>query len=389
MNAAAIIGWAHSQFGKHPDTTLIDLMGKVGKDAAAAAGLGLNDIDAAVVGVFGNGLLNQTFWAACAATALPELRGKLIRRVESACATGSAAVHSGIDLLQSGQARRVLVIGAEKMTHAAPGQLSRSLLGAGHEEEVRGLTKGFAEAFAAVTENYFGRYGNKSLQLAKISAKNHQNGAGNPYAHLRKAFTVAFCNTPSDQNPMVAAPLRRTDCSMVSDGAAAIVLALEGDRPGSSPAIRFRGRAEVVESIALRDRRPFYWEGAAKAWRSGLDRANMKMSDLDVIETHDCFTIAELLQYEAMGLAAEGHGGDFVENGWRSGNRQYSINPSGGLKAKGHPIGATGVSMHALAAMQLAGEARGFQVEGAMTAGIFNMGGIFTSNYVSVLERVG
>jgi len=129
------------------------------------------------------------------------------------------------------------------------------------------------------------------------------------------------------------------------------------------------------------------FEGCTEAWRRALGQANLKIDDLSLVETHDCFTIAELIEYEAMGLTPEGQGKRALDEGWVYKDGKLPVNPSGGLKAKGHPVGATGVSMHALCAMQLTGEAGGIQIPGATTAGIFNMGGAAVANYVSVLER--
>ena len=130
------------------------------------------------------------------------------------------------------------------------------------------------------------------------------------------------------------------------------------------------------------------FEGCAQAWKQALAKAGLKLDDLSFVETHDCFTIAELIEYEAMGLTAEGQGARAVAEGWTQKNGRLPVNPSGGLKAKGHPIGATGVSMHALSAMQLMGSAGDLQVKDARLGGIFNMGGAAVANYVSILERL-
>jgi acetyl-CoA C-acetyltransferase len=130
------------------------------------------------------------------------------------------------------------------------------------------------------------------------------------------------------------------------------------------------------------------FEGCAQAWKQALAKAGLKLGDLSFVETHDCFTIAELIEYESMGLTAEGQGARAVAEGWTQKNGRIPVNPSGGLKAKGHPIGATGVSMHALSAMQLMGSAGDLQVKDARLGGIFNMGGAAVANYVSILERL-
>jgi acetyl-CoA C-acetyltransferase len=211
----------------------------------------------------------------------------------------------------------------------------------------------------------------------------------NPLAHMRKDFGVAFCNTVSDKNPRVAGPLRRTDCSLISDGAAALVLADEETAAGMRRAIAFRARAHVNDIMALSHRDVLQFRGARMAWEKALADAGVTLDDLAFVESHDCFTIAELLEYEAMGLAKPGEGDRVIREGITAKDGRLPVNPSGGLKSKGHPIGATGVSMHVMAAMQLAGEAGEMQIPGAALAGVFNMGGASVTNYVSIMERVG
>jgi len=204
---------------------------------------------------------------------------------------------------------------------------------------------------------------------------------------MRKDFGFDFCRNESEKNPYVAGPLKRTDCSLVSDGAAAVIIADGETARNMKRAVGFRGMAHVQDFLPMSKRDILKFEGCTEAWRRALDQANLKIDDLSLVETHDCFTIAELIEYEAMGLTPEGQGKRALEEGWVYKDGKLPVNPSGGLKAKGHPVGATGVSMHALCAMQLTGEAGGIQIPGATTAGIFNMGGAAVANYVSVLER--
>jgi acetyl-CoA C-acetyltransferase len=205
---------------------------------------------------------------------------------------------------------------------------------------------------------------------------------------MRKDFGFDFCNTVSDKNPYVAAPLRRTDCSLISDGAAAIVLADEETAAGLERAIGFRARRHVNDILAMSRRDVLAFEGARRAWADATGDAGITLDDLSLVETHDCFTIAELIEYEAMGLAERGKGHRVVRDGTTRRDGRLPVNPSGGLKAKGHPVGATGVSMHVMAAMQLMGEAGDMQLPKADLAGVFNMGGAAVANYVSILERV-
>ena len=254
-------------------------------------------------------------------------------------------------------------------------------------EEVE-IDGGFAGIFGKIAGLYFQKWGDQSDALAMIAAKNHKNGVSNPYAQMRKDLGYEFCRTESEKNPFVAGPLKRTDCSLVSDGAAAVVLADVDTALKLGKAVAFRAAEHVQDFLPMSKRDILKFEGCAHAWHGALTQAGLTLGDLSFVETHDCFTIAELIEYEAMGLTAEGQGARAVKEGWTQKDGKLPVNPSGGLKAKGHPIGATGVSMHALTAMQLTGTAGDLQVKNARIGGIFNMGGTAVANYVSILERI-
>ena len=385
---ARMVGWAHTVFGKAdaPDTEA--LMAEVAGAALDHAGVDAEAVDGIFVGVMNNGFSRQDFQASLVALSDERLAHVPATRVENACATGSAAIHSALDFVEAGRGRIALVVGAEKMT-ATPGpRIGDILLGASYHREEAEIEGGFAGIFGRIAQGYFQRYGDRSEELARIAAKNHANGAANPYAHMRKDFGFDFCNTVSEKNPYVAAPLRRTDCSLVSDGAAALVIADEETAATLERAIAFRARRHVNDFLPLSRRDPTAFEGARRAWRAALETSGLTLADLSLVETHDCFTIAEMIEYEAMGLAEPCQGYRVVREGTAAKDGRLPVNPSGGLKSKGHPIGATGVSMHVMAALQLMGEAGGMQVPGATTAGVFNMGGAAVANYVSILERV-
>jgi acetyl-CoA C-acetyltransferase len=333
------------------------------------------------------GFSRQGFEGSLAALAVPALNHVPAAHVENACASGSAALYAALDFIAARRGRVALVIGAEKMTHMASDRVGDVLLAASYRKEEDGVVGGFAGLFGEIARTYFERYGDCGAELGMIAAKNHANGVSNPYAHMRKDLGVEFCSTVSERNPLVAAPLRRTDCSMISDGAAALVVASADVALGAPRAIAFRSRHQVNDYLPLSRRDPTAFAGARLAWQRALSSAGIELLDLDLVETHDCFTIAELIEYEAMGLAEVGHGGRIVHEGVTQRGGKLPVNPSGGLKAKGHPIGATGVSQHVLAAMQLIGDAGGMQVDGAQLAGVFNMGGVAVANYVSILER--
>jgi acetyl-CoA C-acetyltransferase len=220
-----------------------------------------------------------------------------------------------------------------------------------------------------------------------IAAKNHANGVANPYAHMRRDFGFAFCNTVSEKNPIVAAPLRRTDCSLVSDGGGSPRARRRGHGCDAAAGNRLPGPQPRQRRVALSRRDMLEFDGPRRAWKAALSMAGATLDDLSFVETHDCFTIAEMIEYEAMGLTAPGEGYRAIRDGTTTRSGSLPVNPSGGLKSKGHPIGATGVSMHVISAMQLMEEAGEMQIPGAGLAGIFNMGGAAVANYVSILER--
>ncbi|MFZ0095030.1 MAG: acetyl-CoA acetyltransferase [Pseudolabrys sp.] len=385
---ACIVGWAHTPFGKLSGETVESLIVRVAGDALADAGIGPKDVDEIVLGHFNAGFSAQDFTASLVLQASPDLRFKRATRVENACATGSAAVHQGIKTIDARAARIVLVVGAEQMTATPAPEIGRNLLKASYVREEADIEGGFAGIFGKIAGLYFQKWGDQSDALAMIAAKNHKNGVGNPYAQMRKDLGYDFCRTESEKNPFVAGPLKRTDCSLVSDGAAAVVLADVETALKLKKAIVFRAAAHVQDFLPMSKRDILKFEGCAQAWQQALGKAGLKLGDLSFVETHDCFTIAELIEYEAMGLTAEGQGARAVMEGWTQKDGRLPVNPSGGLKAKGHPIGATGVSMHALCAMQLTGVAGDLQVKNARLGGIFNMGGTSVANYVSILERI-
>ena len=384
-----ITGWGHSKFGKLTDETLESLIVQVATDAINTAGIEPGQIDEIYLGHFNSGMMPLAFPSSLALQVSPDLANVPATRVENACASGSAAFQQGTKSLLAGTAKTVLVIGAEKMTHAGADVVGAALLGADYDMAGKSSTTGFTGLFADVAKHYDKRYGPGDGKLGDvlgtIAAKNHRNGVDNPYAQLRKDLGEDFCRTVSDKNPMVADPLRRTDCSPVSDGAAAVVLSVSPTGGATAP-VRLAGFGQANDFFPAERRDPTAFEATRVSWQRALAMAGVGLADLDFAEVHDCFTIAELLMYEAMGLTEPGNGARALEEGWVFKEGKLPVNVSGGLKAKGHPVGATGVSQHVIAAMQLTGTAGSMQLANPRRAAVQNMGGVGIANYVSVLE---
>ena len=219
MNAS-IVGWSHLPFVKKADAGVEAMIVEVARAAMADAGVAAGEIDAVYLGHFNGGFSAQDFTASLVLQADPALRFKPATRVENACATGSAAVHGGVRAIRAGEARLVLVVGVEKMTDLSGPEIGRTLLKASYLPEDGAIEGGFAGVFGQIAQRYFQRYGDQSDALAAIAAKNHANGVANPFAQMRKDLGFDFCRAESERNPFVAGPLKRTDCSLVSDGAA-------------------------------------------------------------------------------------------------------------------------------------------------------------------------
>jgi len=381
---ACIVGWDHLKFGKREGEDIEDMIVSVATGAMRDAGVEPKDVDAIYLGTFGGGFVRQEFPASLVLQAHDDLRFKPSTHVENACATGSAAIYQGINHIAAKRGRIVLVVGVEKMTEVGGEVLGGILSKASYLREESASS--FAEIFGQITDAYFQKYGDKSDALAMIAAKNHKNGCDNPYAQMQKDLGYEFCRNVSDKNPFVAGPLKRTDCSLVSDGAAAIVLSDVDTALKMDKAVYFRAAQHVQDYLPMSRRTVIDFEGPAEVFSRAFAEAGISVGDLGFAEVHDCFTSAELLSYEAMGLTAKGEGETAIKEGWVYADGKLPVNRSGGLKSKGHPLGATGLSMHAIASMQLTGTAGDLQLDSPKLGAVFNMGGSAVSSYVSILE---
>src|ERR687893_1762001 len=267
---ACIVGWAHTPFGKLDTETVESLIVRVTQDALDHAGIGAEDVDEVVLGHFNAGFSAQDFTASLVFQASDRFRFKPATRVENACATGSAAVHQAIKTIEAKRAKVVLVVGVEQMT-ATPGpEIGRNLLKASYLPEDGDTPGGFAGVFGKIAGAYFQRHGDQSDALAMIAAKNHKNGVDNPYAHMRKDLGFDFCRAESEKNPFVAGPLKRTDCSLVSDGAAALVIADVETALRLPKAVVFRASAHAQDFLPMSKRDTIQFEGCALGWKKAL-----------------------------------------------------------------------------------------------------------------------
>jgi acetyl-CoA C-acetyltransferase len=316
---ASIVGWAHTPFGKFDAETVESLVVRVATEALTDAGISAADVDEIVLGHFNAGFSPQDFTASLVLQADPQLRFKPATRVENACATGSAAVHQAVKSIAARTAKIVLVVGVEQMTRTPAPEIGRNLLRASYLPEDGDTPAGFAGVFGNIAQAYFQRHGDQSDALAMIAAKNHKNGVANPYAQMRKDFGFEFCRSESEKNPFVAGPLKRTDCSLVSDGAAALVIADADAAKTMGKAVNIKATAHAQDFLPMSKRDILLFEGCTMAWQRALQSAGVQLSDLSFVETHDCFTIAELIEYEAMGLTPKGQGARAIldPKGWQ------------------------------------------------------------------------
>lgn len=384
MRNPAIVGWGHTKFGRHDALGLEELIHEATAEALAMAGIEGRHVDGIWLGHFNAGLVPDGFCASMVAGADPGLRYKPAVRCENACASGSAALYGAIDAIRSGRVRIALVVGAEKMSGLDTEGVTRALGGAAYQKEEQGLS--FPAVFARFAEAYAARHGDPVEAMAHIAVKNHENALRNPLAQMQRRLELDFCLAPSAKNPVIAPPLKVTDCSLISDGAAAIVLVADDMLGDFTRAVGFRATCQVNDLLPLSAKNLADFEGPRRAIAGAYAEAGVGIEDISFAEVHDCFTIAELMLTEALGIAPPGAGRAAIIDGVTTRTGRLPVNLSGGLKAKGHPVGATGVSMHVLAARQLTGTAGEMQLPDAGLGICVNMGGGAVATYASILE---
>ena len=411
MSRVSIIGAYNTEFGafvrKDKVTGLItdtktyyDLLIEAGRGAIKDAGLDPADIDAVYVGSCSPAsFVNQEHVAPLAAEIDPALRFKPMTRCECACASSSVAFYDGIYAVESGRYRNVLVIGVEKMNLLPTPQMTHVLACCSHWPSEGAQGWSFPMLFAAYAKGYQKQYGLSNADLENMlwtaGALCYKNGAENPLAHVRNGPASLdairkLSETDANgkcKNVMIAPPLRLHDCSLVTDGAAALVITQTANVSNKARAVEVAGIGHSVERLPENVRPNMHELMAGKdAVAKAYKEAGITAADIDFAEVHDCFTINMILSTEALGLAQDGRAGFDYIDGRFTRDDKTAINLSGGLKSKGHPVGATGASMHALAYKQLIGEPIGVAARKAEVGVVFNVGGSSVTNCVTVLK---
>ena len=383
MRDVAVVGIGMNDFGELWKKSLRTIWAE--SAFAALSDAGVDSVDLITIGCMSPGLfVGQEHLASVLADELG-MAGVPASRVESACASGGLALRTGFAEVASGLSDTVLVTGVEKMTDV-DGADATYALGTAADQEwegFHGIT--FPGLYAMLAVAHMEKYGTTSEQLAAVAVKNHANGLLNPHAqyHLKVSVEDVLEST------MVADPLHLFDCSPVTDGAAAVLLApVEVAKALGKPLVTIKGSGQAVDSIALHDRPdPSRIPSVGMAARKAFEHAGVTVRDIDFCEVHDCFTIAEIMAYEDLGFCARGEGGSFIEEKRSYIGGDVAVNVDGGLKAKGHPIGATGVSMAYEIVTQLRGDAGDRQVPDAAVGLTHNVGGIGQYTFVNLFRR--
>lgn len=383
MKEVAIIGIGIIKFGELWDKSLRDIAVESALNCIEDAGT--DRIDSINIGCMSSGLfIGQEHLASMIADYLGRLNIPSTR-VESACASGGLAVRSAFLEVAAGMSDYALAIGVEKMTDVSMGEATYALATAADQdyEAFHGIT--FPGLYAMLARTHMERWGTTREQLAEVAIKNHRNGSMNPYAQFPSAITLDTVLNST----MIADPLRLMDCSPVTDGAAAVLLTTveNAKKLKKHPVVVISGIGSAVDSIALSQRRDLLELKAVKiAAGKALQMSGRTINDIDFAEVHDCFTITEILVLESMGFLEPGNGGPATLEGYTALDGKFPVNSSGGLKSKGHPVGATGVAQIFEIVNQLRGNSGKRQINGAKIGLAQNMGGSGGSCICHIIE---
>lgn len=385
MRKVAIIGAGMTKFGELWDSSYRGLVVEAGLKALKDSGITGDKIDGGYVGTMASGrLIGQEHVGALIADYMG-LNPIPVTRVEGACASGSLALRQGIMAVGSGMKDIVVVGGVEKMTELATGGVSDALGGAGDQEWELFMGATFPGLYALMARRHMNDYGTTSEMLAAAAVKNHRHGAKNKYAQYRREISIDDVLN----SKMVADPLHVFDCSPISDGAAALVLAATDIAESyTKKPIEIIANAQASDTLALSSRESMTGlKATSVAAEKAYMQASIKPKDIDVAEVHDCFTIAEIMAIEDLGFFKKGEGGKATLEGKTTFGGDIVVNTSGGLKAAGHPVGATGVKQAVELTWQLRGEAGERQVKDADVALSHNVGGSGATAVVHVYKR--
>lgn len=385
MPRASVVGAGMTEFGPH-DKTLSELFAEAALPAMADAGVERGDIDALFVGnTLGGTTENDTHLGPKLASHVG-LAGVPTQRFEDACATSSNAFKHAVRAVESGPHDVVLVGGVERCTPETgldTPEMTKAFVSAADRqyEQPAGIT--FPGVFGLLTKRHMHEYGTTEEQLARVAVKNHANGTLNPRAHFGKETDVESVL----DSPLVADPFRLMDCCPFSDGASAVVVASEAFADSFDAPVDVTGIGHATDIVPIADKeRLTATHSAREAASQAYEEAEIGADDVDFCELHDCFTGAEVLATEALGFFADGEGGPAAEAGRTALDGEIPINPSGGLKAKGHPIGATGTAQIVELTEQIRGEVGARQVPEATTGLAHNLGGDTATTLVTVME---
>ncbi|MGL4670539.1 MAG: thiolase domain-containing protein [Methanobacteriaceae archaeon] len=383
MRDVAIIGVSQTNFGELWDSSFRELIAEAGISAIKDSNISGDDLEAMYVGNMSAGLFIQQEHIASLIADHTGLNPIPCARVEAACASGGLALRQGIMAVASGYHDIVISAGVEKMTDTVDATPAIATASDQEWEAQQGAT--FPSLYAMIAKRHMYEYGTTREQLAMFSSINHKNAAKNPRAQF--PFEVSVDQVLN--STMVADPLTLLDCSPVTDGAAAIVLCpAEDAKKYTDTPIYVKASAQASGTIALHDRTDITTiESTKVASRKALEMAKMSVKDIDTVEVHDCFSINGLLAIEDIGFVKKGEAGKAVEDGFTEIDGNIAVNPSGGLKARGHPLGATGIAQATEIVWQLRGDAGKRQVEGAEVGMTHNIGGTGGTAAVHILSR--
>jgi len=388
MRDVAIIGVGLTKFGELWDKSFRQLISEAGANAILDSGISGKEIDALYVGSMSAGrFVGQEHVGALVADAsgfshmhIPSIR------VESADASGGLAIRQGYLSVASGMNDIVVVGGVEKMTDVVGTEATDTMATALDQEWEAFFGATYPGLYAMIATKHMHDYGTTRKQLAQVAEKNHANGALNPFAQFRRAMPLESIL----KSPMEAYPLGMLDCAPVSDGAATVILcAADKAKKYTDKAVKIIGSGQASDTLSLHGRKNICtFESTVYAAKMAYKQANIIPEKIDVAEVHDCFTIAEILAIEDLGFVKKGKGGKAIDQKITTLDGKLPVNPSGGLKAKGHPIGATGVAQIAEIVMQLRGDADKRQVKNAKIGLAHNVGGSGSSSVVHILEEM-